>query len=78
MVTIDRTLDNLVARLTLEETKAKMTTKEEESVAFQTVNRTKGKASFKCFKCNQLGHTQNNCPCIGKRNCSICKRNNQQ
>jgi hypothetical protein len=59
---MDRTLDNLGARLTLEETKTKMITKEEESVAFKTVNRTKGKASFKCFKCNQVGHAQINCP----------------
>jgi hypothetical protein len=72
--TTGRTLDNLVARLTLEETKAKMIAKEEESVLFKTVNRTKGKASFKCFKCNQVA--QNNCPCMSKSNCSICKRNN--
>jgi hypothetical protein len=65
-----------VARLTLEETKAKIITKEEESVAFKTVNKTESKTSFKCFKCNQAGHTQNNCPCMGKSNCSICKRNN--
>jgi hypothetical protein len=74
--TVDRTLDNLVARVMLEDVKCKMMTKEEESIAFKTVNRTKGKAPFKRFNCNQIGHAQINCPERGKRNCSICKRNN--
>ncbi|XP_033608294.1 uncharacterized protein LOC117282504 [Cryptotermes secundus] len=38
---MDRTLDNLVARLMLEEVKCKMMTKEEESIAFKTVTKTK-------------------------------------
>jgi hypothetical protein len=71
---MDRTLDNPVGRLTLEEMKQKMMTKEEESVAFKTVTRTKRKASFKCSNCNQLGHAQINCPYKGKNNCSICKK----
>jgi hypothetical protein len=74
--TVDRTLDNLVARLTLEEVKCKMMTKEEENVAFKTVIKTKGKASFKCFNCNQIGHAQINCHNKGRRNCSICKKTN--
>ncbi|PNF39991.1 hypothetical protein B7P43_G15692 [Cryptotermes secundus] len=74
--TVDRTLDNLVARLMFEEVKCKMTTKEEESVAFKTVTKTKSKSHFKCFNCNQIGDVQINCPNKGKRNCSICKRNN--
>ncbi|PNF26041.1 hypothetical protein B7P43_G06357 [Cryptotermes secundus] len=74
--TVDRTLDNLVARLMLEEVKCKMTTKEEESIAFKTVTKSKSKTPFKCFNCNQIGHAQINCPNKGKRNCSICKRNN--
>jgi hypothetical protein len=60
-VTVDRTLDNLVARLMLEEVKCKMMTKEE-SIAFETVTRTKGKAPVKCFNCKQRGHAQINCP----------------
>ncbi|PNF34313.1 hypothetical protein B7P43_G15815, partial [Cryptotermes secundus] len=75
-VAVDRTLDNLVARLMLEEVKRKMTTKEEESIAFKEVTKTKYKIPFKCFNCNQIGHAQINCPNKGKRNCSICKRNN--
>jgi hypothetical protein len=73
---VDRTLDNLVARLMLEEVNCKMMTKEEENIALKTVTKTKGKAPFKCFKCNQIGHAQINCPDKGKRNCSLCKRNN--
>jgi hypothetical protein len=69
--TMDRTLDNLVVRLMLEEVKCKMMTKEEESIAFKTVTKAKGKAPFKCFKCNQISHAQINCLDKGKRNCSI-------
>jgi hypothetical protein len=76
MAIMDRTLDNLGARLTLEEMKQKMMTKEEESVAFKRVTRTKGKYSFKCSNCNQLGHAQINCPYKGNNNCSICKKTN--
>ncbi|XP_023709537.1 uncharacterized protein LOC111865596 [Cryptotermes secundus] len=59
--TMDRTLDNLVARLMFEEVKCKMTTKEEESIAFKTVTKTKSKSPFKCFSCNQISHAQINC-----------------
>jgi hypothetical protein len=58
---VDRTLDNLLARLTLEEVKWKMMTKEEENVAFKTVIKAKGKAPLKCFNCDQIGHAQINC-----------------
>ena len=68
--------DKLVVRFMLEELKCKMTTKEEESIVFKTVTKTKSKTPFKCFNCNQIGHAQINCPNKGKRNCSICKRNN--
>ncbi|PNF30052.1 hypothetical protein B7P43_G05342, partial [Cryptotermes secundus] len=61
MATVDRTLDNLVARLMLEEVMCKMTTKEEESIAFKTVTKIKSKTPFKCFNCNEIGHAQINC-----------------
>jgi hypothetical protein len=73
---MDRILDNLVARLTLEEMKQKTMTEEEESVTFKTVTRTKGKTCLKCSNCNQLGHAQINCPYKGKNNCSVCKKMN--
>ena len=52
--TTQRTLENLIARLTTEETRNKNSEEKEAPVALKT-------SEVKCFKCNGMGHIARNC-----------------
>jgi hypothetical protein len=72
---IDRTLDNLIKRLSLEEMKTKKILEaEEEAVAFKATTKQRGK-TLKCYICKKTGHVQANCFYKDKY-CQICKKTN--
>lgn len=77
--TTDKTLKNLLARLSLEELKNEPT---QEKVSFKAVhdkrnNSKPKKKTVVCYGCNQPGHIKSECKkTAGKKYCSICKKDN--
>lgn len=71
----ERTLTNLVARLSAEEaTNNDKTTVQE--VSFRASSSSNRNSNVKCFNCNKFGHYARNCKTEKLKPCRICKKTN--
>jgi len=69
----DKTLENLISRLTLEEAKIGSSSTSNNEVAFKAIK--KENRERQCFNCKSYGHVQRDCR-KKNRQCGICKKTN--